>query len=85
MYAQSINLDLNGRGISDSMADKAVITTGSESEEAAIFLVREASMRLTNSVWRRRVTLTLSVLSAGVWSGQRERASGPAKSFPGTW
>ena len=44
MYAQLINSDLNGRGISDLMADKAMITMGSELEEAAIFPEREVLM-----------------------------------------
>ena len=32
-----------------------------------------------------RVTLALSASSEGRRSGQRERASGPASSFPGMW
>jgi hypothetical protein len=41
-------------------------------------------MTLTNNEGGRRVTPSLSRLEVGRRSGRRERASGPAKSLPGT-
>ena len=46
---------------------------------------RAVSIKLTKRDGGRRVTLVLSESSAGRRSGRRERASGPARSFPGTW
>ena len=42
-------------------------------------------MRLTKREGGRRVTSVLSESSAGRRSGRWDRASGPARSFLGTW
>ena len=46
---------------------------------------RAVSMMLTKREGGSKVTPSLSASSGGRRSGRRERASGPANSFPGTW
>ena len=58
---------------------------GSPAEADLMRWERAVSMRLTKREGGRRVTSVLSESSAGRRSGRRERASGPARSFPGTW
>src|SRR6266576_2841094 len=60
-------------------------TRGSEEEEEAILRERATSMTLTKREGGRRVTPSFSSSCDGKRSGRRERASGPERSFPGTW
>ena len=61
------------------------MTRGSPAEADSIRCERAVSIRLTKRDGGRRVMLVLSESFAGRRSGQRERALGPARSFPGTW
>ena len=52
-------------------------------EDEQSLSVREESIRLTKRVSGRRVTASLSVSEAGVWSEQWDKASRAHRSFPG--
>ena len=67
------------------MAWRVFSTTGSFLEDFATFLAMARLMMLTNRDSGKRVTCLLSLFSLGMRSGLLERASGPARSFPGTW
>ena len=57
---------------------------GSFLEDFATFSAMARSMMFTNRASGKRVISSLSLFSLGMRLGLLERASGPAKSFPGT-
>ena len=67
------------------MACRAVRTRGSFSEESLIFSSSAWSMMLKNRFSGSKVVCLLSWSSFRIRSGHRDKALGPANSFPGTW